>query len=705
MAEVRLPTGRLINVPGVTSQEGVLMWLKANDPEEYTRTLNAYVGDEQAQPSTLAQVGRGIQDVATGVGQLTGTLPAIQQGLTYLPGGTAAGSLPQRTQEEAETAETEDIQQYESAVGPGIDWARIGGQAVGTSPLAFIPGSQAGLLGRAIGGGVAGGLGGASLFATEPNERMSNVILGGAGGALGGAVAPALTSLAGRGMQVAGRAGRGLGARLNPRMRTQIDLQLDEAGKRAGIPIESMDENVRAALQQEASRAMSAGGLDADALVRQAKLQQLGFQGPSAPIRSQVTRDPLQWGAERRLSQLQEGGEPLQARFGAQQQRARDVLEEQAGRYGEPVEAYEAGSVIREATERRADAWQEQIGELYDAAADVAPDVEMPTSSLRVAWDETLPDFEDVMPGAVQRRVTEILNPEAARRATPAEIRALDQMVNRRMRTTSDGERREALRQLKTGIEQTLDDFAESGAGGEAFTGAYRTAKREAWERASAIAPSKRIRLVDDILKDKVPPERLVENRIIGGTVDELRTLRDFVNDSGTEAWPKVQRSVMDWIYNKAVPREGGNVTPAGLRRAIRRIGDRKLSEILGPDGLTKLKQIQSGLDDLFVEPAPSGITSSPRSGTAQALAGYLRTALRAVAGGDAADAAIGAGRAGAQARVTARAISEALDPSARLPPIGTTVNPLARTLPYARGAGGAAGLPLIPMLDQPQRR
>ena len=79
--------------------------------------------------------------MASGVGQLTGTLPQIQAGLTLLPGGESASNFGNRlakTDEQAELSELNDVNRYEAGAGDGIDWWRVGGQAAATLPAGLI---------------------------------------------------------------------------------------------------------------------------------------------------------------------------------------------------------------------------------------------------------------------------------------------------------------------------------------------------------------------------------------------------------------------------------------------------------------------------------------------------------------------------------------------------------------------------------------
>ena len=158
-------------------------------------------------------------------------------------------------------------------------------------------------------------LGGGALLAQSPEERAFNMAAGTAGGAVGAAVMPPLMSAGKRVLGAGINAARRAWNSLRPGMQQRVTLELQTAAARNGVNWGAVPQAVRESAEETAARALRAGDLDADAIVRQARGERFGMTGNTALTRGQLTRDPMQYATEQDVAKIQPGGEGLLSRF------------------------------------------------------------------------------------------------------------------------------------------------------------------------------------------------------------------------------------------------------------------------------------------------------------------------------------------------------------------------------------------------------
>lgn len=649
---------------------------------QYNAILQAQ--SNQEKPSALARFGRGMQDVASGIGQLTGTLPTVQAGLAMLPGGTDIAATPElfgQTDPQANDQELAAVNQYEQATGPGMDWMRLGGQAVGTAPLAFAPAATAGLAARMGTGAMAGGAGGMSLYAKDGEERIANTASGLLGGGLFAGVAPAVAKAGGKIISAGRDAVDTVSGLLASRAKvtTTITREIESAAKNAGVSLDDIGEAYVTRVKDKAAAALRNNEpFDYDAAVRQARAERFGFADDAALTRGQATRDPAVYSMEKNLSKRPQGA-ILAERMNNQLARAESYMDRLAKT--PDLDAVTAGDAMRGLAGARADAMQADVRALYDA---VPKGGEFSANALADRTAQVLADFRDDVSSGVKTRIDEIL--DGKRAFTADELIGLDKLISQTMPPNpTNAARGTAAGKLKEALLGVMDDA--TGAAPAETKAAYAAAKKAAKARFDAIGPHNG--LVAQLVHGTIDPTRVIGKIAIGG-IDDLRRLNKFMKP---EQWATVQRSVENMIAEDARP--GGEFGQAAYDRVIKRIGKARLSVIFGPEKAKELIDFRDVARDVFRYPNFHTINVSNTAPEAANIVGDLANGLADLVPGGRLAAGLlntaGKDRAGRKAeKETAEIVMGLLSGQPRRSP---RTNPVVPALPYIRAAAPAAGL------------
>lgn len=672
-------------------ESDVQKYMDANDVtaahlRQYDAVLKSQGGTEK--PSYAARLGRGITDIASGVGQITGTLPQMQSALTWFPGGMPAGSVGSQTDQQAEAAELADVQRYEAGVGPGIDLPRVAGQAIGTAPLAVGPAATAGLLARTAAGVGAGALGGGVVYAKTPEERMANAAIGGAAGGLFGAAAPAIAKGAGK---IAAKAGdiadsaRGL-LKGSAKITATVTRNLDDAAKSAGVSLDDLGAAYTARVKQRAAEALRSGApFDYDAAVRQARAEKFGFTGDAAITRGQSTRDPAVFSMERNLAKRPQGA-ALAERANAQLAQAEKYLDDLAR--APDLDPVAAGDGLRQLSKARADALQADVRTAYQAIPDGGT---FPVDALANRTSQIVDDFEDHISAGVKRRIGELT--DGGRVATMDELIKLDKLISDTMPPGENAAVGTAASKLKKAVLDVMDDAADSQSS-DAARSAYQAAKKIAAERFEKIGPHNG--LVSQLVHGKVDPTKVADKVMTGG-IDDLRRLKTFMMTEAERGpvnrWETIKRMVENKIQEEARP--GGQFGQAAYDRIIKKIGKARLTEIFGDQKAAELIEFRDVGRDLFRYPNFHTINTSNTAPEVANVASDLAQGLAdLVPGGRLASGllgSVGKGRAAAKAeRETMEIVAGLLSGQPRRLP---RPNPALPALPYIRAGAPTAGL------------
>jgi len=125
--------------------------------------------------------------------------------------------------------------------------------------------------------------------------------------------------------------------------------------------------------------------------------------------------------------------------------------------------------------------------------------------------------------------------------------------------------------------------------------------------------------LLQDALKG-VEPDKLFNKHVLNGNVAELGKTVDLLNNVNPQAVNDIKQQVLEFISSKAV-NQNGQFSPAGMKRALDSIGERRLSTMFSPDEIGRIQDIGMAGYYLVTQPAHSYINNS---NTASALMNHL---------------------------------------------------------------------------------
>lgn len=652
----------------------------------HMRQYRSIVDDRMAQkekPNILERVGRGMTDIGMGVGQLTGFPAAAKNALTYLPGGEVAGSAKNRTDEQVELQENIDSDLYEKRHGGGIDVPRIGGQAAATAVLGGPAAAAEGLLARTALGAAGGAGGGLLLYASEPGERLNNVLGGALGGGAFGAAGPYITKSAGALYQSGKNAAKKIGGLLNgsDKLGATITRNISDAADNAGIPLSDLGDAYTNRVAERAKAAINDNQpFDYDAAVRQARAEQFGFVDDAAMMRGQATRDPKIFSQERNLSKRPEGA-PIAERLNNQLAVAEKRMDDLAK--APDLDPVQAGDAMRSLAGAKAESMQGAVRSAYKAVPDGGS---FPRDSLANRTAQILADHQDDISSGVKSRIASLVDPNSNKAFVGDELIKLDKLISETMPPDpTNPARGMAAGKLKEALLGVMDD-AESSASAE-IKSAYSAAKKAASERFKAIGPHGG--LVSQLVHGTVDPTKVV-GKIATGGVDDLRRLRKFLDDG---QWETVQRSVENYIVDGARP--GGEFSQAAYDRVIKRVGKERLKTIFGEKRAQQLLDFRDVARDVFRYPNLHTInTSNTAPEAANIVKDVGQGLLDVVPGGRLAGGLLsraGSNRAAQNAQKQTEQIVFGL--LSGQPPRVPQPNPALPALPYVRGASPAAGL------------
>lgn len=515
------------------------------------------------------------------------------------------------------TNQRQDIEDFQQARrqqnGQGYDWARLGGQVAATAPLGALGRSYQGanVLSRA-GAGVAAqnaavgaAIGGAG-FAGDANQRLDNAVLGGIGGAAGAA----LGEKVGQGVSKAMNAVRNTGPQAAQRTAQAIDKSLDDALRQQGMSLSELSDDVVNGLRKEAADALKSGkNLNPEAVARKAVLDQVGIKGTKA----QVSGNAQQWQKEAELAKLQNVGAPLREKFIDDNKQLASLLDSANARTGgKAVDQLGAMQNAISALGNQLDQNKQFINAAYEAARkapgnDVVLDGRGFANDAFTALENNY--AASSLPPSVQKIIKEVAdNPE---KFTLGKSEELVKILNREYKsslqmgqptsaTYSIGLVRDALNGRQAEAMQGLLSSGNDAAK------AYQFARQANQFNASQI---EQIPLLKDIIKD-VEPDKLFNKHILNSNVSELGKTIDLLNNVNPQAVADIKQQALEFIANKAI-KQNGQFSPAGMKRALDGIGDRRLSTLFEPDELKNIKNIGKAGEYLVSQPAHSYANNS----------------------------------------------------------------------------------------------
>jgi len=617
--DVRLPDGTIVqNVPDGTTKADLVAKLKANGmavPSEWLATAPPKATAQEAG-STLRQIPRQVGLTARygleGLAQVadifhepiralvnigSGDTPRAGRSLTQMAGGLADDmGLP--SPEGANERVIGDASRLVAGAGGlagGAGAAARGATGVTQNVLqrlAASPGKQAVSMAT---GGLSGGAvreaGGGPLeqFAAS----LGGGLLGGVGADLGQKGTNALRAL------------------LTPKA-TQIqnaDQQIALVLERQGIDWAQVPERIRQAMRAEAAQAMGSGGqLNGDAVRRLLVMQRAGV----TPTVGQLTQDP---GLITREMNLAKSGanstDPsLQRLVGLQNRNTATLLQQLddagAARAQQPADA--SAAVVRN-LEGVANSARGEIGNLYSAARDTAGrslPLEGGTFTARASQllDEAM--VGGALPSGVQTTLNRIAAGEMPLTVEIAE--QLKTQIGKLQRASADGQARMALGLVR----QALDDApllqGQAGNAGQESINAFNLARSANRQFMGRVESSPALRAA----VDGVEPDQFLSRYVLGkqASAGDVQMLR---NDLTPETAQIVRDAIVKHLRDAAT-NSTDDITKfsnAAYRKALREIGDPKLSAFFSQDELQLLKDLGDAAKYMQAQPAGSAVNNS----------------------------------------------------------------------------------------------
>lgn len=521
------------------------------------------------------------------------------------------------------TNQRKDIQDFHQArrqqAGQGYDVARLGGQIAATAPLgalgrgyegaAILSKSGAGVAAQNAAVGAA--IGGAG-FAENGKQRLENAALGGIGGAAGAAIGEKV----GQGVAKVSRSLKSVGSQTAQ----AIDKNLDDALRQQGMSLGDLSDDVANGLRKDAANALKAGkNLNPEAVARKAVLDRLGLKGTKA----QVTGNALDWQKQSELAKLTGAGEQLRGKLIDDNVQLQDLLNKAAERTGgNATDQFGAMQGAVSSLNSQLDQNKQFIGAAYDAARkatgnDVVIDGRGFANDAFTALEQNYASSS--LPSSVQKIIKDVAdNPD---KFTLGKSEELIKILNREYKsslqmgqptssTYSIGLVRDALNKRQAEAMQGLLTSGNDAAQ------AYQFARQANQFNANQIEG---MPLLQDVRKG-VEPDKLFNKHILNGNVNELGKTIDLLNNVNPQAVNDIKQQVVQFISNKAI-NQNGQFSPAGMKRALDAIGDRRLATMFSPDELKNLKDIGKAGQYLVTQPPHSYVNNS---NTSAALMNYL---------------------------------------------------------------------------------
>lgn len=561
----------------------------------------------------------------------------VLQGVNYAADGISKGinkvagtnldtkSYERFTNQRKEIEESHNLRRQEN--GQGFDWGRLGGQIAGTAPMSALGRgyngaqilSKAGAGVAAQNAAVGAGIGAAS-FANDADQRKMNTALGGIGGAVGGAVGEKV----GQGVNKAVNTGRNTLNKFSTTHTNQIlqsiDQKLNEALKPMGVKLSDLSDDVARNLRDDAKKALQGGKeLNPEAVMRKAALEQVGIKG----TRAQISGDAKHWQQEAELAKLKGAGDDLREKFISDNNQLAKLLDDEiTASGGKSIDRLSTGKDIADSLLDQHAQNKQFIKEAYEAASR-APGNDVIINGQGFSND-VFTELEDkalasFLPTDITKIVKQINdNPNFF---TLKKGEELIKILNDHYKSSlsSFGEPTSTTRALGV-VRQALNnrqDEALQGLlsqGGNDAAQAYQFARNTFKANKSLQA---KMPLLQDVLKQQskgsVNYDKLYQKHIIGGNVEELSQTISVLKNTNPQAVANIQQEVINDITEKAI-NSNGTFSPAGMKRVLDALGDRKLNILFSKDQVKRLKDIKMAGHYAKTEPAHSYVNHSNSS-------------------------------------------------------------------------------------------
>lgn len=527
------------------------------------------------------------------------------------------------------TANREYDESRDLAGRDGLDIARGVGNVVSPAniPIAKMIGG-ASTLGQLAARGAAAGAAGSLMQPVIDKDRQDS--FGGTKfgqAAIGAAAGAVLTPAMARASEAIAQRASALLSRLRGPSQAQIDAAMRQAVQEAGGDASQIPESILRGVREQVTEAIAAGRTpDAAALMRRAEFENLGMR----PTLGQITRDPMQFARERNLRGVDLGGaqNPLAGRFAEQNLQLVQQFENLGA--GQADEAYSAGSRLINQLRASDEPAQDAVNAAYRAAR--GADGRYADLDTAIFSDRANSVLDEQMLGRfLPQGVRGMLNDVSSGRI-PLNVNnavQLDSVLSEAQRTAlRAGNRAEAravgvVRDALSGA-PLADDVAGVSAGGVGASArqAFDDARALARDRFATIEQSPALKAA----LDGADPDSFVRKYVLGGTTNELRALRDVLENS-PEAVQQIRSQVAEHLRQAAFGPNAAGDTPMAVSRymsALQRMGRDKLEAFFSPEEVQRLMSVGRVGQFITTQPAGSAVNNSNTASAAMNLLAEL---------------------------------------------------------------------------------
>ncbi|NNG81010.1 hypothetical protein [Acinetobacter sp. ANC 5378] len=570
------------------------------------------------KPSLLVDIGAGMDDIFSGIkqGALWAGDRAAKQSNINLGTNFDTNDYGKFTKAKAEEKAFYEKTRKES--GAGMNVGRFIGQTVATLPVSAAakgfgtakvlsgPGAKV-LAQNALVGGAIGGAG----FAENAGQRGLNVAAGAAGGAVGAVAGDKV----GKGIaKVAQKTVPSVKAAAQTRVSQTIDDQIEAALKQRNINIGDLSDNIVNGLRKDVAAALKSGkAVNQEAVARKVVFDRVGIR----PTKAQLTGDPKLWQKQAELAKIQGAGDPLREKLIQDNQVLTGLLDDvTTNTGGKADDAY--GAAQNAVTSLKAQNTQNKqfINAAYDNArktpgndavldgrgfandAITKLDEQYAMSSLPPSVSKIIKDIEktpDSFTLGKSEELVKILNREYKASLQNGQPTSATYAIGV-VRDALEGRQSEAMRNL-------------AATGGNDAATAYQFARNANKFNAQQIES---IPLLKDAIKG-TEPDKLFQKHVLNSNVAELKKTVDLLNNVDPQSVADIKGQVLKHISNQSI-NQNGQFSPAGMKRVLDSIGDRRLNTLFSPEEVLKIKDIGMAGHYLVTQPAHSYVNNSNTS-------------------------------------------------------------------------------------------
>lgn len=697
---IQSPDGQTweVNAPDGATQDEVLsyaqsQWKAQQVPGDIAPNgkTRAQLEREAATLSTPApastRFGLGVAAPAVGLGQLASRpIAAAGRGIEAVTGPNALTQGMQNLVARNDQAAKELLAERERARSglQGLDVAGIGGEVVGSAPLALVGGVPA-TTARLIGTGAATGAAAGAITPTEGGESYlgRKALDVGAGAVLGGVAAPVASSA----VNLIGKAGaaavnqlRRFGSNLTPQ---QVQVTIQQTLQNAGVDVSQLPQQFQDDVQREVLRALQTGGqLDEAALVNRALFQQVGAQG----TRGQITQNPSQFGQEL-YTREQPGGEELAGQYVNTLQTLNQRLRDLEAGTAKPIRDVEAGQQVQRVLEQADARGNALVNALYGAARGTAGiDTEIPGRELAQGINKALTQqrLTQALPGDYVRFMQELGSGKPITIGTAQEEIAA---INGLLKTYAGKPEGVALNIIKRQLNEAAERVGATT--GEPAAAAFAAARKAASQR---FAVQEAVPALRAAAQGELEPDSFMRKYVYNANLADFKKLGEFVRQASPQTWNQIRGQVLGDLQAAANPTgSAADFSQAAYNRVLRSLDESgKLETLFTKPEISQLRAV--GRVGELVQKGPPGVSRTGLSGAAKAASQLSNIVGRLPV----------FGRLGAVAQAAGQRGGNILQAQASLRPPPVTTNALASILPQSLPnrlgalAGPAVTIPFV---------